>query len=299
MKKFLLLIILSFMLFFACGKKESKEKEIESSYTQIEEVAIDKNNEEVEENKPEEKEVEKPKEEQAEAIKEVIKESLPKGNGNLAILIDDAGGSLELAKAFASLDMNISFAVLPYLSKSREVNEYLTSKGHTVILHLPMEGSDTAVNDNTKGLLKTELSKEEMSEIFKNALDNVGSVRGFNNHMGSVFTSSKEAMGTVLSYGKERNLFYVDSRTIASSQGYKTAKEMNIPTAQCVHFLDNSKNVVDIEKELLRAARISQNKGNALVIGHFHKNMVEALANTKETLANSGINLIFVDEILE
>ena len=299
MKKFLLLIILSFMLFFACGKKESKEKEIESSYTQIEEVAIDKNNEEVEENKPEEKEVEKPKEEQAEAIKEVIKESLPKGNGNLAILIDDAGGSLELAKAFASLDMNISFAVLPYLAKSREVNEYLTSKGHTVILHLPMEGSDTAVNDNTKGLLKTELSKEEMSEIFKNALDNVGSVRGFNNHMGSVFTSSKEAMGTVLSYGKERNLFYVDSRTIASSQGYKTAKEMNIPTAQCFHFLDNSKNVVDIEKELLRAARISQNKGNALVIGHFHKNMVEALANTKETLANSGINLIFVDEILE
>lgn len=299
MKKFLLLIILSFMLFFACGKKESKEKEIESSYTQIEEVAIDKNNEEVEENKPEEKEVEKPKEEQAEAIKEVIKESLPKGNGNLAILIDDAGGSLELAKAFASLDMNISFAVLPYLAKSREVNEYLTSKGHTVILHLPMEGSDTAVNDNTKGLLKTELSKEEMSEIFKNALDNVGSVRGFNNHMGSVFTSSKEAMGTVLSYGKERNLFYVDSRTIASSQGYKTAKEMNIPTAQCVHFLDNSKNVVDIEKELLRAARISQNKRNALVIGHFHKNMVEALANTKETLANSGINLIFVDEILE
>ncbi len=299
MKKFLLLIILSFMLFFACGKKESKEKEIESSYTQIEEVAIDKNNEEVEENKPEEKEVEKPKEEQAEAIKEVIKESLPKGNGNLAILIDDAGGSLELAKAFASLDMKISFAVLPYLAKSREVNEYLTSKGHTVILHLPMEGSDTAVNDNTKGLLKTELSKEEMSEIFKNALDNVGSVRGFNNHMGSVFTSSKEAMGTVLSYGKERNLFYVDSRTIASSQGYKTAKEMNIPTAQCVHFLDNSKNVVDIEKELLRAARISQNKKNALVIGHFHKNMVEALANTKETLANSGINLIFVDEILE
>lgn len=299
MKKFLLLMILSFMLFIACGKKESKEKEIESSYTQIEEVAIDKNNEEVEENKPEEKKAEEQNEEQAEAIKEVIKETLPQGKGNLAILIDDAGGSLELAKAFASLNMNISFAVLPYLAKSREVNEYLTSKGHTVILHLPMEGSDTAVNDNTRGLLKTELSKEEISEIFRNALENVGSVKGFNNHMGSVFTSSKEAMGTVLSYAKERNLFYVDSRTIASSQGYKTAKEMNIPTAQCVHFLDNSKNVIDIEKELLRAARISQNKGNALVIGHFHKNMVEALANTKETLANSGINLIFVDEILE
>lgn len=298
MKKFLLLIVLSFMFFIACGKKEAKEEQGDSSYTQIEEVAISEDNEEIIESSAEGK-VEEPKEEQAKAVKEVLKESLPKGNGNLAILIDDAGGSLELAKAFASLDMDISFAVLPYLAKSREVNEYLTSKGHTVILHLPMEGSDTAVNDNTKGLLKTELSKEEIGEIFKNALENVGSVKGFNNHMGSVFTSSKEAMGTVLSYAKERNLFYVDSRTIASSQGYKTAKEMNIPTAQCVHFLDNSKNVVDIEKELLRAARISQNKGNALVIGHFHKNMVEALANTKETLANSGINLIFVDEILE
>ena len=43
------------MLFIACGKKESKEKEIESSYTQIEEVAISEDNEEIKESSAEEK----------------------------------------------------------------------------------------------------------------------------------------------------------------------------------------------------------------------------------------------------
>lgn len=295
MKKILLLLIFSFMVFISCGKKEKSGKIKEETQIELsQEEILEEYQEEVEETI--EVEEEKVKEE---AIKEVIKETLPKGKGSLAILIDDAGASLELARAFGELNMNLNFAVLPYLARSREVNEYLSSKGYTVILHLPMEGSDVAVNERTKGLLNTSLSKAQMKEIFDSALENVGEVQGFNNHMGSVFTSSREAMETVLAYAKERNLFFVDSRTIASSQGFKVAKEMNIPTAQCVHFLDNSKNTSDIERELLRAARIAQNRGRALVIGHFHKNMVEALRNTKEALENSGISLVFVDEILE
>lgn len=298
MKKNLYLFILILTIFISCGKKEKEEKITEEvSYNEIQ----DENKESPKEDSMQETQVttEASIEEKDKNIDEIIKDVLPSGNGELAILVDDSGASLDLAKEFDSLDMKISFAVLPYLAKSREVNRYLSERGYTVILHLPMEGSDAGVNERTKGLLKTSLSKEEMTDIFDKALENVGPVRGFNNHMGSVFTSSEESMATILSYAKEKRLFYIDSKTIAGAKGYRVAKELFIPTAQCVHFLDNSKEVADIEKEIIKAAKIAQKRGKALVIGHFHKNMLEALKNSKQTLINSGINLVFVDEILE
>ena len=302
MKKIILLILLSSLIFLSCGKKDKDEKVKEdNTYTEIvedkskdienkEEIAVTTDNAITSEQAIEGKD---------KTIDEIISEVLPDGKGELAILIDDSGTSLDLAKNFASLDMRVSFAIMPYMAKSREVNEYLSNAGYTTLLHLPMEGSDTAVNENTKDLLKTSLTEAEIGDIFTRALDNVGPVRGFNNHMGSVFTSSYDAMDIVLSYAKEKRMFYVDSKTIGSSKGYKIAREKRIPTAQCVHFLDNSKSVVDIEKEIIRAAKIAQKKGRALVIGHFHKNMVEALRNSKERLTNSGVKLVFVDEILE
>lgn len=232
-------------------------------------------------------------------VHDIIKETLFNGTSKLAILIDDTGSSLSLAKEFRALDMPLSFAVLPYLAKSKEVNKLLSESGYKVLLHLPMEGSDKAVNENTKNLLKTSLTKEEIYDIFNKALENVGSVSGFNNHMGSVFTSSQERMETVLEFAKSRGLFYIDSRTTAKSKGYRIAKNMEIPSAECMYFLDNSKAVVDIEKELRRAVEISRKKGRAVVIGHFHKNMVEALKNSREMLAKSNVKLVFVDEILE
>lgn len=233
-----------------------------------------------------------------EDIKSIVQETFSK-TPKLAILIDDSGATVSLAEEFSSLGIPLSFAVIPYLAKSREVNEYLSQRGYTVILHLPMEGSDIAVNEKTKGLLTTSLSKEEIIQTFSDALENIGPVRGFNNHMGSVFTSSQEDMDIVLNYAKSKKLFYVDSKTIASSKGFSTAKKLGIPAAQCVHFLDNSKNVADIEVELEKAVKIAQRRGNALVIGHYHKNMIEALKNSKELLTNSNIKLVFIDEILQ
>lgn len=232
-------------------------------------------------------------------VKEIVEETLFNNSGKLAILIDDTGSSLSLAKEFKDLNIPISFAILPYLSKSKEVNKFLTGNGYRVLLHLPMEGSDTAVNENTKNLLRTNLTKEEMYKIFNDALENVGPVSGFNNHMGSVFTSSQESMETILEFSKAKGLFYIDSKTTAKSRGFKVAKNMEIPSAECMHFLDNSKEIADIEKELRKSVEIAQKKGRAVVIGHFHKNMMQALKNSKEMLIKSNVNLVFVDEILE
>ena len=70
-------------------------------------------------------------------VNEIIKETLFNGSSKLAILIDDTGSSLALAKDFRDLNMPLSFAILPYLAKSREVNKLLSESGYKVLLHLP------------------------------------------------------------------------------------------------------------------------------------------------------------------
>lgn len=217
----------------------------------------------------------------------------------LAILIDDVGMNTSIAEKFVDLDMKLSYAVLPYLSKSKEAGDILRQAGFLTILHMPMEGSDKNLNKNTKGLLYKKFGLNKIYENFDSAYDNVGPVKGFNNHMGSAFTSDKEKMEILLAHAKEKGLFYIDSNTSINSKGFETAKELGIPTAKCNHFIDNSKKTADIEKEIERAVEMAKSNKKALVIGHYHNNVVEALKNKKEFIEKSGIKLVGIEQLLE
>ncbi len=217
----------------------------------------------------------------------------------LAILIDDVGMNTKTAHTFNELEMKVNFAILPFLPKSREAGDILRNAGHTTILHMPMEGSNSTLNDRTEGMLYERYSPKEIFDNLDRALENVGSVKGFNNHMGSKFTSNEEQMRVILQYASNKDLYFVDSNTSRRNKGYSVAREIGMPTFQCNHFLDNSRDVADIEKEILTSLEIAKNKGKALVIGHYHTNMAEALRNTKETIENSGVKLVYIEEILE
>jgi hypothetical protein len=217
----------------------------------------------------------------------------------LAILIDDVGMNTKTATLFNELGIRLNFAILPFLPRSLEAGNILREAGHTTILHMPMEGSNDTLNDRTEGLIFEKDNPKEIFDAFDKALEDVGPVIGFNNHMGSRFTSNEEKMEIILEYAKKKGLYYVDSNTSIKNKGYKVAKELGIPTTQCNLFLDNSKKVEDIEKQIAKALEIAKKKGSALVIGHYHTNMAEALKNSKELIEESKVKLVHIEEILE
>jgi polysaccharide deacetylase 2 family uncharacterized protein YibQ len=53
---------------------------------------------------------------------------------------------------------------------------------------------------------------------------------------------------------KKEDLFFVDSRTSASSLGYKLAGQMGVKTGRNQLFLDNSSEVSQIKKKIWEAA---------------------------------------------
>ena len=218
----------------------------------------------------------------------------------LAILIDDVGNGTALAEKFATLDADISFATIPFLSKSKEATKILQESGYTVILHMPMESlGNEKLNSKTKGLIRTSMSDDEIITKIKDALSGVGDVKGFNNHMGSKMTSDRKKMNTILEFAKENELYFIDSHTTSKSVAYKIAKEKEIPTYFCSIFLDNKKDVDYIKERIKVALKRSIKNGRILAIGHYHPATFQAIKEMLPEIKKSGVKLVFLEKIVE
>lgn len=218
----------------------------------------------------------------------------------LAILIDDVGMNTATAYKFNKIDQPITFAVLPFLPRTKEAAEILRENSFKTILHMPMEslGNDR-LNQNTEGLIRITMTNEEIAEKFDEALENVGQVDGFNNHMGSKFTSDNEKMKCVLDIAKQKNMYYVDSWTTSKSVGYKLAKESGIPTYRSSVFLDNKKDVDYIKERIRVAVEKTLEDKNVIAIGHYHPATAEAILEMLDYIDEQDVELVFVDEMLE
>lgn len=217
----------------------------------------------------------------------------------LSILIDDVGMNLGAVDSFGKIDEALTFATIPFLPKSRQGTDALRKDGFEVILHMPMAGSSDSLNSRTTGILLPTMSKTEIYDALDRALEDVGQVDGFNNHMGSRFTSNETKMRELLDYANRKDLYFIDSNTAIKNMGYPISKEIGLPTYYCSHFLDNSREMEDMQNEIETAVKLAKRNGKALVIGHFHKGMAEAILSKLDYIEDQGVKLVFASELLE
>ena len=231
----------------------------------------------------------------------------------IAILIDDVGARTTTLSSFFQFEEKITFAVLPFLSKSKECNQIILNSGYLSILHMPMESKNNkTLNERTKGIITTEMNRQQIDLLLDSAIMNLGGgVGGFNNHTGSKFTSNAEAMFNLLSLAKQKDLFFIDSNTynkigingvISNAKdafAYKYAKKIGVKTQFSSLFIDNSNELKNIEKVLLSAINLAKKEGEVIIIGHYRKNTALALNNVKKRMLDSGIEFVFVNELLD
>ena len=226
------------------------------------------------------------------------KNEFPK-NRVIALIIDDLGASLKQAKPFLGINESISFAILPNLSFSKKISQLARKSGKEVLLHCPMEPEDYPKDDPGKGGIFVKMKKDEILETLKENLDSVPNTVGLNNHMGSRLTQDKEKMEIVLAWAKKNNLFYIDSRTTPKTIGAQIAKELNIKTAERKVFLDNIREIPEIEKEISKLAEIAQRDGKAIGIGHPYPETAAAIQMMIPVLKKEGIEFVPVSTVVE
>lgn len=225
----------------------------------------------------------------------ILKKPLPP---RAAILIDDLGQDRSIAQSILEIDAPIGLAILPGLPYSKSIAREASEKKRDVLVHLPMESHDQEMMSHYKKILKTEMPKDMLEKETEELLSLVPYSTGVNNHMGSKFTENREVMEVVLKKLKEKNLFFVDSRTTAQTVAYDLAKELHIKTGFRKVFLDNSKEDEDIKAEILRLISLSKKNGSAIGIGHPDKHTISTIREMLPIFRENGVELVPVSELV-
>lgn len=215
----------------------------------------------------------------------------------VAIIFDDAGGSLDDLEAIITLQRPVTVAVLPGLRFSREVAERARVAGLEVLLHLPLEAEDTSKALGPGGIT-SEMSNEEIAAVVRDDLLSVPGAIGINNHMGSKGTADERIMRAVLGVARERRLMFVDSFTSPRSIGVRLAAEMGIPTARRAVFLDNEDTPDAIRTQLTRLMALAVQRGEVIAIGHAHRLTARVLQEMLVEFDQQGIQLVPISTIV-
>ena len=207
--------------------------------------------------------------------------NLPK----LAIVIDDVGYDNKILKSFISLDLPLTYAVLPNATRYRQSVNILEKANLDYLIHMPMQPDDYPGINPGKNALLINMSNNKIKQLTEEAIKKLPDAIGVNNHMGSAFVQNKKKMEAFLSVLKEHNLFFLDSETTSKTIGWRLAETDGIRFARRNIFLDNIKNIKYIEKQLFKAADYAKLHKVAIAIGHDRPLTELALAQTKDALS--------------
>ncbi|UTC83309.1 divergent polysaccharide deacetylase family protein [Treponema denticola] len=187
--------------------------------------------------------------------------------GKLIFVFDDAGHNLEQLQYFLDLPFPCTIAVLPKLPNSRETARRIRSAGKELILHQPMQALNPNINPGD-GAVKPGMDREEIKKIVASNVEEIGPIAGMNNHEGSLITSDEKAMEAVLELCKEKNIYFLDSRTSSKSVVPQVAKKLNMNIWERAVFLDNKKDKAYMKKQIIEGLEIASQRGEAIMIGH-------------------------------
>lgn len=219
--------------------------------------------------------------------------------GKAAIVIDDFGNDLEIAKKFLELPIPITFSVIPDQKYTAQIAQLAHAHNRQVILHLPMEPLGYPQNNPGVGALLLSMSSETIENKVKSAFDSSPYFAGMNNHMGSRFTQNPTAMRIVLTEVQRRGLFFFDSSTSPQSVAYSEAKQMQLPCIRRDIFLDHDPSLTAIRSQIRTLIRRAQVEGMATAIGHPRLATWRILASESQSFSKERISVVPLGELVK
>lgn len=213
----------------------------------------------------------------------------------IAIIIDDMGHNRIEGERLIAMDQPLTLAFLPF----RRHTTFLAEKAHKrqkeIMLHAPM--ANTRLLELGPGGLSPEMSQNEIATTLRRALKSIPHVRGVNNHMGSLLTQQLKAMDWVMAELNHYPVYFVDSRTIASSIAGDVAASYRIPTLTRDVFLDHEQTEEYVDRQFELLIKRAKENGSAVGIGHPHRVTVDYLEKRLPELDEEGIAIATISGV--
>lgn len=213
----------------------------------------------------------------------------------IAIIIDDMGHNRIQGERLIALDQPLTLAFLPFRRYTTVLAEKAHKRQKEIMLHAPM--ANTRRLELGPGGLNEGMSQNEMNLTLRRALRSIPHVQGVNNHMGSLLTQQLQPMDWVMTELNNYPVYFVDSRTIASSVAGDVAAAYRIPTLSRDVFLDHEQTEEYIHQQFQRLVQKAKENGSAIGIGHPHKITVDYLEKHLPELDEEGIAVATVSGV--
>lgn len=220
----------------------------------------------------------------------------PAAKPRAAIVIDDMGYQAETGRALIALDLPLSFAFLPFVPHTAELQKAAQARGREILLHLPLEPTEPR-HDSGPGTLVVAMPPAVMATAFAADLSQVPKALGVNNHMGSRFTADQGAMRTLMAMVRERDLFFLDSLTTPDSVVGKIAGEFGVRTARRAIFLDNEQEQGKVADQIELFLERARAQGQAVAIAHPYPATLEVLRRYQARL-RTEVELVGVSRLV-
>lgn len=221
--------------------------------------------------------------------------------GKLAIIIDDFGQDRSGVKEMMSIQRHLTFAVMPFLAFSQKDAIEAHEKGFEVIIHLPLEANTGKLYWLGPRPIFTDSSGEEISKIVNDAFENVPHAVGANIHMGSKASGNEKVISYILDIIKEKDAYFVDSRTAEHPVAVKIAAAKGIPCFDRNVFLDGKKPKSYIVKQLETAMDLAIKHGKAIAVGHVGTEGGRVTAQAIEEMLpqfdKNNVRLVYASEL--
>lgn len=220
----------------------------------------------------------------------------------LAIIIDDIG-TLAQYRVLTKIHYKITPSLFPK-SRINPQTPKIAEIAPFYMVHLPLE----ALNFYQEGheWLFVGDSRDKIEKRIQAIKKDFPTLAYINNHTGSKFTQNLESMKLLLETLAKHNISFLDSRTTPHTKtnifyNADSQKPLNPCQEKFLErdvFLDNELSIPKITQQLIQAVKIAKTKGYAIAIGHPHKETILALKNAEDYLTKSGVEIVYVNEII-
>ena len=177
------------------------------------------------------------------------------GTGQIAVVVDELGGRLDVFAHVLQLGRPLAVAVLPELPLARRIAQGARQAGLELLVQLPLEPYRYPAVDPGPGVLLLAMTPETVLRRTRVYLEALPGAVGMMTHMGSRFTEDASRMRALLEAAQERGVFFIDGRPSQWSVGYDLARGLGVPAARRQVALDPEDAEAVVRTRLEEAAR--------------------------------------------
>jgi hypothetical protein len=191
--------------------------------------------------------------------------------------------------AINKLPPAVTLSFSPYARGLERWIALARSRGHEVMLDLPMEPATFPNEDPGPQGLLIKLSPEENLDRLDWVLSRGSAYVGVAGALGSRFTASRSAMEPILQDVKARGLIFLDRRTTEESVIPAVAAELDLPRAINNRSIDERQaSRVAIDARLAQIERIALTDGYAVAMAQPYPVTLDRLADWATELTARG-----------